>query len=77
MARNAAVAFVSGESPFDITSYKASKKRRTQIVMMVPRKISLSAIADEVLDERLLRLEPPEGSVAISAITRTTRGCQY
>jgi hypothetical protein len=75
MARNAAVVFVLRESPFDITSYIASKKRRTQIVMMVPTKISLSAIADEVLDERLLR--PPEGSVAISAIARTTRGCQY
>jgi hypothetical protein len=39
--------------------------------------MSLSAIVDEVLDERLLRLEPLEGSVAISAITRTTRDCQY
>jgi len=74
MARNAAVVFVLRESLFNITSYTASKKRRTQIVMIVPIKISLSAIADEVLDERLLR--PPEGSVAISAITRK-RGCQY
>jgi hypothetical protein len=77
MARNAAVVFVFRESPFDITSYRASKKIRTQIVMMLPTKISLSAIADEVLDERLLTLELLEGSVAISDITRTTRGCQY
>jgi hypothetical protein len=73
-ARNAAVVFVFRESL--ITSYTASKKTRTQIVMAVPTMISLSAI-DEVVDVRLLTLEPLEGSVAISDITRTTRGCRY
>jgi hypothetical protein len=77
MARNAAAVFAFRESLFDITSYTASKKRRTQIVMTVPTKISLCAIAGEVLDERLLTLEPLEGSVAMSDITRTTCGCQY
>ena len=75
--RNAAAVFVFRESPFDITSYTASKKIRTQIVITVPTKISLSAIADGVLDERLLTLELLEGSVAISDITRTTRDHQY
>ena len=77
MARNAAVAFTFRESPRDVTSWRASTKIRTKIAMAVPTKISLSAIADEVLDVRLLTLELLEGSVAISAITRTTRGCQY
>jgi hypothetical protein len=77
MVRNAAAVLVFRESLFDITSYAASKKTRTQIVMMVPTKISLIAIADEVLDERLLTLELLEGSVAISDITRTTRDRQY
>ena len=77
MARNAAAVFAFREPLRDITSYRASTKIRTQIAMAVPTKISLSAIADEVLDVRLLMLELLEGSVAISAITRTTRGCQY
>ena len=43
MARNAAVVFAFRESLRDITSCRASKKIRTQIVMAVPTKISLSA----------------------------------
>jgi hypothetical protein len=77
MARNAAAVFALREPLRNITSYTESKKTRTLIVIAVPIKISLSAIADDVLDVRLLTLELLEGSVAISAITRTTRGCPY
>jgi hypothetical protein len=77
MARNAAVVFVSRKPPRDITSYITSTKISVEIAMAAQTNISLSATADEVLDVRLFTLESPEGSVAISAITRTTRDCLY
>ncbi len=77
MARNAAVVFAFRERPRDITSYITSKKISVEIAMAALTNISLSGTAGEVLDVRLLMLEPPEGSVAISAITRTTRDCLY
>jgi hypothetical protein len=67
MARNAAIVLAFRDSPRDVTSCRASKKTRTQIAMAVTTKISLSA-TDEVVDVRLLALEPLEGSVAISDI---------
>jgi hypothetical protein len=77
MARNAAVVFVFRKPPRDITSYKTSTKISVEIAMAALTNISLSATAEEILGVRLLTLDSPEGSVAISDITRTTRDCQY
>lgn len=75
MARNTADVFAFLESLRNVTSRRASKKIRTQIVM--PTKRPLTATADAVVDVRLLKLEPLEGSVAVRDIPRTTRGCEY
>ena len=53
----------------DITSAKASKKMSTPIAIMEQVMITLSAIADEVVDERLLMVEPFEVNVEISPTT--------
>lgn len=56
----------------DITSVKASKKISAPIAMAEQVMMALIAIADEVVDVRLLMVELLEVNVEISPITLTT-----
>jgi len=56
------------ESLLDFTSFKASRKIRTPIAIAQQLKMTLSDIADEVVDVRLLMDELLEVNVEISTI---------
>jgi hypothetical protein len=68
MTRKAAALCSFHESLFDITSFKTSKKIRTPIAIAQQVMMTLSVIADEVVDVRLLILELLEVNVDISDI---------
>ena len=68
MIRKAEALCAFQESPLDFTSFKASKKIRTAIAIAQQVKMTLSDIADEVVDVRLLMEELLEVNVEISTI---------
>ena len=69
MLCNAAAVFAFQESRRDISSFKVSKTVSAPMAMVAQVKTWLIAIADEVVDVRLLMLELLEVSVEISDIT--------
>ena len=72
MALTAAALFALREPYCDITKYKTSIQRSAALAMTAPVTMSLSAIADEVIDVKLALLEV---NVTINDITLTTRSC--
>ncbi len=68
MIRKAEALRAFQELLFDITSFKASKKIRTPIAIAQQVKMTLSDIADDVVDVRLLMDELLEVNVEISTI---------
>jgi glutamine synthetase type III len=75
MARKAAAVFAFHAARLDAKSYKISKSISVPIAMRASVKTSLSAIADEVVDVRLLVLAPLEVNVKISDMTHTVATC--
>lgn len=67
--RRVAGVFAFQESLFDITSVNASKKIRAPIAMAAQVMTTLIAIADEVVDVRLLIVELLDVNVEIRPIT--------
>jgi hypothetical protein len=72
MAFTAAALFAFQESYCDITEYKTSTKISAPLAMTAPVTMSLSAIADEVVDVKLALLEV---NVTINDMTLTTHSC--